>query len=215
MTYLEAVNRVLIRLREEEVTTVNQNSYSKLIGTFVNDAKRMVEDAWDWSSLRTTITVTTEADVFSYNLLGTNSSFKTLDVLNDTKNCFMQHITSTEMNNLYLIQPVVEGSAQQYTWNGFSEAGNAIVDIYPKPNAVESLRFNIVQREDEYTNDADVFYVPTQAVIQLAQGFAMEERGETGGQSSGAMVQLGRSTLADAIALDAARFPSETIWRDV
>lgn len=215
MTYLEAVNRVLIRLREEEVTTVNQNSYSKLIGTFVNDAKRMVEDAWDWSSLRTTITVTTEADVFSYNLLGTNSSFKTLDVLNDTKNCYMEHIPSTEMNKLYLIQPVVEGSAQQYTWNGFSEAGNAIVDIYPKPNSVESLRFNIVQREDEYTDDADVFYVPTQAVIQLAQGFAMEERGETGGQSSGAMVQLGRSTLADAIALDAARFPSETIWRDV
>jgi len=95
MTYLEAVNRVLIRLREEEVTTVNQNSYSKLIGTFVNDAKRMVEDAWDWSSLRTTITVTTEADVFSYNLLGTNSSFKTLDVLNDTKNCYMEHIPST------------------------------------------------------------------------------------------------------------------------
>jgi len=215
MTYLEAVNRVLVRLREEEVTTVNQNSYSKLIGTFVNDAKRMVEDAWDWSSLRTTITVTTEADVFSYNLLGTNSSFKTLDVLNDTKNCYMEHIPSTEMNKLYLIQPVVEGSAQQYTWNGFSEAGNAIVDIYPKPNSVESLRFNIVQRENEYTDDADVFYVPTQAVIQLAQGFAMEERGETGGQSSGAMVQLGRSTLADAIALDAARFPSETIWRDV
>jgi len=215
MTYLEAVNRVLVRLREEEVTTVNQNSYSKLIGTFVNDAKRMVEDAWDWSSLRTTITVTTEADVFSYNLLGTNSSFKTLDVLNDTKNCYMEHIPSTEMNKLYLIQPVVEGSAQQYTWNGFSEAGNAIVDIYPKPNSVESLRFNIVQRENEYTDDADVFYVPTQAVIQLAQGFAMEERGETGGQSSGAMVQLGRSTLADAISLDAARFPSETIWRDV
>lgn len=215
MTYLEAVNRVLVRLREEEVTTVNQNSYSKLIGTFVNDAKRMVEDAWDWSSLRTTITVTTEADVFSYNLLGTNSSFKTLDVLNDTKNCFMEHIPSTEMNKLYLIQPVVEGSAQQYTWNGFSEAGNAIVDIYPKPNSVESLRFNIVQRENEYTDDADVFYVPTQAVIQLAQGFAMEERGETGGQTSGAMIQLGRSTLADAISLDVARFPTELIWEDV
>jgi len=215
MTYLEAVNRVLVRLREQEVTTVNQNSYSKLIGTFVNDAKRMVEDAWDWSSLRTTITVTTEADVFSYNLLGTNSSFKTLDVLNDTKNCFMKHIPSTEMNKLYLIQPVVEGPAQQYTWNGFSEAGNAIVDIYPKPNSVESLRFNIVQRENEYTDDADVFYVPTQAIIQLAQGFAMEERGETGGQTSGAMVQLGRSTLADAIAFDVARFPTELIWEDV
>jgi hypothetical protein len=215
MTYLEAVNRVLVRLREEEVTTVNQNSYSKLIGTFINDAKRMVEDSWDWSYLRNTITVTTSPDVFSYNLIGTNSSLKTLDVINDTKNCYMQQISSTEMNKLYLIQPVVEGSPEKYTWNGFSEAGNAIVDVYPKPDAEYSLRFNVVQREDEYTDDADVFYVPTQAVIQLAQGFAMEERGDTGGQSSGAMIQLGRSTLSDAIALDAARFPSETIWRDV
>jgi len=215
MTYLEAVNRVLIRLREEEVTTVNQNPYSKLIGTFVNDAKRMVEDAWDWSSLRTTITVTTQADVFSYNLIGANSSFKTLNVLNDTKNCFMEHIPAFEMSNQYLIQPVVEGSPTQYTWNGFTAEGNAIVDVYPKPNSVEYLRFNLVQRRDEYTNDSDVFYVPTQAVIQLAQGFAMEERGETGGQSSGAMIQLGRSTLADAIAFDVARFPTELIWRDV
>ena len=37
MTYLQLVNSVLRRLREEEVSTVSQNSYSKLIGEFVND----------------------------------------------------------------------------------------------------------------------------------------------------------------------------------
>ena len=36
MTYLQLDNSVLRRLREDEVTTVGQNSYSKLIGEFVN-----------------------------------------------------------------------------------------------------------------------------------------------------------------------------------
>ena len=40
MTYLQLVNSVLRRLRENEVDSVNQNNYSKLIGEFVNDAKR-------------------------------------------------------------------------------------------------------------------------------------------------------------------------------
>ena len=215
MTYLEAVNRVLIRLREEEVTTVNQNSYSKLIGTFVNDAKRMVEDAWDWSSLRTTLTVNTTAGVFSYNLVGSGTGIKTLDVINETSNVFMEQTPASWMNNVFLNQSPPESSPSYYAWNGFNDDGYAVVDIYPIPDTVYILRFNVVNRNAEFINDVDVFNVPSAPVIQLAQGFAMEERGETGGQSSGAMVQLGRSTLADAIALDVARFPSETIWRDV
>ena len=66
MTYLQLVNSVLRRLREDEVTTVGQNAYSKLIGEFVNDAKRTVEDAYDWTALRTTITVTTSDTAYNY-----------------------------------------------------------------------------------------------------------------------------------------------------
>ena len=66
MTYLQLVNSVLRRLREDEVTSVSQNSYSKLIGEFVNDAKRSVEDAYDWTALRTTLTVTTDDTTFNY-----------------------------------------------------------------------------------------------------------------------------------------------------
>jgi hypothetical protein len=43
MTYLELVNAVLRRLRESEVDTVqgvgNTNSYPRLIGDFINEAK--------------------------------------------------------------------------------------------------------------------------------------------------------------------------------
>lgn len=51
MTYLELVNDVLIRLREQTVSTVSLTTYSTLIGKFVNDAKRQIEDAYDWNAL--------------------------------------------------------------------------------------------------------------------------------------------------------------------
>ena len=59
MTYLNIVNNVLRRMREEEVSSIQENTYAKMVGDFVNDAKRTVEDAWDWSALRTTLTITT------------------------------------------------------------------------------------------------------------------------------------------------------------
>ena len=45
MTYLEAINSVLRRLREDEVSNALESSYSALIGDFVNDAKRTVENS--------------------------------------------------------------------------------------------------------------------------------------------------------------------------
>jgi len=110
MTYLQLVNSVLRRLRENEVTTVDQNSYSKLVGELVNDAKRIVEDAWDWSTLRDTLTVDTVADTFSYALTGTNYRSKTLDVINDTSDAFMKQASSSWMNKAYLIETPPSGS---------------------------------------------------------------------------------------------------------
>ena len=50
MTYLNLVNNVLRRLREDEVTTVAANTYSKMVSDFINDSKELVETAWDWSA---------------------------------------------------------------------------------------------------------------------------------------------------------------------
>ena len=69
-----------------------------MVGDFVNDAKRSVEDAWDWSALRTTLTITTTADVFNYVLTGSQNRIKALNVINDTANLFMQYQTATCAN---------------------------------------------------------------------------------------------------------------------
>src|SRR6056300_1108243 len=95
MTYLNLVNNVLRRLREDEVSSVTSNTYSKMVGDFVNDAKKIVEAAWDWSALRTTLTITTTADIFNYVLTGSQNRIKALNVINDTSNVFMEYRPAT------------------------------------------------------------------------------------------------------------------------
>ena len=104
MTYLEAVNSVLRRLREREVSSVSESAYSKLIGDFVNDARNEVETAWSWSGLRTTLTLTTAADIFNYELNGSQNNFTILDVINDTSDQFMEYRPGTWFDNAFLTQ---------------------------------------------------------------------------------------------------------------
>jgi len=57
MTYLNLMNSVLRRLREEETTSVNSTTYVKMVGDFINDAKTLVGQAADWSALRETLII--------------------------------------------------------------------------------------------------------------------------------------------------------------
>tara|TARA_R110002073_G_scaffold34653_4_gene102430 strand:- start:946 stop:1590 length:645 start_codon:yes stop_codon:yes gene_type:complete len=212
MTYLQLVNSVLRRLREDEVTSVSQNSYSKLIGEFVNDSKRTVEDAYDWTALRDTLTVSTDDTAFNYTLVGSGNRMKILDVANDTSNFFLQYRTSHWMNNAFLINDAPTGTPQFYSFNGVDANGDNGVDLYPKPDGVYQVRFNAVLRTDDYTVDTDNMLIPSSPVVQLATALGARERGETGGTSAAELFALADRTLADAIAFDAAQHPEETIW---
>ena len=217
MTYLEIVNSVLIRLRENEVSSVNENSYSKLIGELVNDAKRIVEDSWDWHALRTTFTVTPVAGTFSYQLSGSDVGLKTLDVINDTSNCFMSPVSSTWMNNAFLnsVDSVPKSSPKYYSWNGFSQTGEALIDFYPIPDKEYVIRVNAVDKKARMTANNDRAFAPSDAIIQYAVALASRERGETGGTSAAELFGIADQTLADRVALDVARTEEETIWKPV
>jgi len=212
MTYLQLVNSVLRRLRENEVSNVSENSYSRLIGEFVNDAKRSVEDSYDWTALRTTLTVSTIDSVFNYTLIGSQNKMKILDVVNDTSNFFMQYKSSHWMNNAFLIDDVPLGTPQFYSFNGVDANGDNGVDLYPKPDKVYQVRFNVVLRTHDFTADSDILAIPSSPVVQLATALGARERGETGGTSAAELFGLADRTLADAIAFDAAQHPEETIW---
>jgi len=212
MTYLEIVNNVLKRLRERTVSTVNENTYSELIGVLVNDAKEEVENAWNWSALRTTLTVTTVASTFNYELNGTQSNFRVLDVVNDTSNFFMDYRSSNDFNRFFLTSTSASGIPRYYSFNGTSSDGDTLVDIYPIPDAVYSLRFNVIDPQAELTTESDVLLVPSKPVQMLAYAKAIEERGEDGGASSSSAYATAQRVLNDAIAFESAKHPDEAIW---
>ena len=213
MNHLDIVNKVLVRLREQQVSSVNQTAYSQLISSLVNEAKILVEDAWDWSGLRTTLTGTTTEGVFNYSIEGSSSRFKVVDVVNDTSNQFMYLCSTTEFNDLfYNTDEPTEGEPLKYTYRGTDGEGNLVVDVWPIPDGEYDLRFDGVARTEDLVADTDTLKVPTQPVFLLAYAYAVDERGEDMGQASAYAHQRAKSSLSDAIALDAARYPDEITW---
>ena len=215
MTYLQLVNSVLRRLREDEVATVEQNSYSRLIGELVNEAKETVENSWDWTGLRTTVVVPTVKSTYLYTIVDSQNKIKVLNVVNDTGNVFMSRRGSSWMRNLFLNQDPPESSPQYFNLKTLDANGDNVFEVYPIPDGVYDLNFSIVKREGYFTEDTDKLKVPTQPVLLLATALAARERGETGGTSAAEQFGLADRSIADAIAYDAAQHPDETIWTTV
>lgn len=212
MTYLDLVNNILRRLRERTVSTVNETAYSTLIGVLINDAKSEVENAWNWSALRNTLTLTTTSGIFNYELNGTGNNFSVMDVVSEDGNFFMNYRTQHDFNQFYLNQTPATGIPRYYNFNGVSDDGDTLVDVYPKPDNEYTIYFNIIQRTTNLTEDDDKVVVPSQPVLLLAYAKAVEERGEDGGMSSTSAYATAGRVLNDAIAQDAQRHTEELEW---
>lgn len=212
MNYIQLVNSVLRRLRETEVSSVNDNAYSKLIGEFVNDAKRNVEDAYNWNSLSDTLTAVTANGIFNYVLVGSGQRFRVIDVLNDSSDVVVRNASTRWMNQQFLLNPTQAGTPQYYNFNGTDSAGDTQVDLFPIPNGVYNIRFNVILPQPQLVSDADNLLVPFEPVIFLAYAKALAERGEDGGLLSSEAYGLYKTSLADAISLEAGRYFEEETW---
>ena len=212
MNYISLVNAVLRRLRETEVSSVNDNAYSKLIGDFVNDAKRNVEDAYNWNSLSETLSAVTVPDLFNYVLVGSGQRFRVIDVLNDSSNWEVVNASTRWMNNQFLVQTPPRGSPQYYNFNGTNANGDTQVDLFPIPDAAYDIRFNVILPQPLLVADADNLLIPFEPVIFLAYAKALAERGEDGGLVSSEAYGLYKTSLADAISLESGRYGEESAW---
>ena len=215
MTYLNLMNSVLRRLREEETTSVTSTTYVKMVGDFINDAKTLVGQAADWSALRETLTISTTASDNTYSLTGGGDNVKVMSVINDTQNCFMEYQTKDWFNDALYISNAVEGAPKYFTYNGLDSNGDTQVLVGPTPDGVYSLRFDLTKRQADLTANTDSLLIPSQPVIHLAVALLARERGETGGTSTAEYFQIANQYLSDAIAIDAAKHPEEMVFRTV
>ena len=207
MTYLELVNDVLVRLRETAVSTVSETSYSALIGKFVNDAKRQIEDAFAWNVLGTTITLSTTSGTYSYALTGAGQKFQVIDVINVTSNVGMKNIDFASMNRKQNFSTPVSGIPYEYAFDGVDGSYDTKVTLYPRPDGVYSIPFSLTVPQATLSSDATIVAVPDVLIVQNAYARALVERGEDGGLSSSEAYQLYKAMLADYIALEGTRYP--------
>ena len=207
MTYLELINDVLIRLREPQVTIPTENSYSALIGKFVNDAKRQIEDAFSWNALGQTLTVTTVASTSSYSLVGAGQKFQAQDVLNTTSGFALTNISNVEMNRYLNFLPITNASPTYYAFDGVDTNYDTKVNVFPVPDAVYTLKFSLTVPQATLTSASTVVLVPDTLVVQHAYARALIERGEDGGMNSSEAYFLYKSMLSDTIALEGTRYP--------
>jgi len=215
MTYLNLMNNVLRRLREDEVSSVSATTYTKMVSDFINDAKKLVEESNDWSALRETIVVSTAASDNSYSLTGSGDNVKVMSVINDTQNCFMEYQTKDWFNDSLYIANAVEGAPKYYTYNGLDSSGDTEVLVGPTPDGVYSLRFDVVKRQADLSSNTDTLLVPAMPVVHLAVALLARERGETGGTSTAEYFSIADKFLSDAIAIDAAKHPEEMVFRTI
>ena len=215
MTYLNLMNSVLRRLREEETTSVTSTTYIKMVGDFINDAKTLVGQAADWSALRETITISTAASDNTYSLTGGGDNIKVMSMLNDTQNCFMEYQTKDWFNEQLYISSAAEGTPRYFTYNGLDSNGDTQILVGPTPDGVYSIRVDTVKRQADLSANTDELLIPAQPVIHLAVALLARERGETGGTSTAEYFTIANQYLADAIAIDAAKHPEEMVFRTI
>jgi hypothetical protein len=210
-TLLEVVNRVLGRLREDPVTDINASVATVQLATLIADVDRDVQDRWNWSTMRETITLETVIGQSGYILPNTTYQTNIRTVNNKTSNSTVKLVPFDVMTRFYQTVPITTGSVWYYTTNGTDAGDNIRVDVYPIPSGVETLYFNVQNKYPAPALNQSLIRTPRHVVELGAVARAYAERGEsdrTVARADGAFV----GALATAIALDIERTPGEVDW---
>jgi len=212
MTYLELVNSVLKRLREDTVSSVTENKYSTMIGEFVNDIKEEVEEAHDWMRLRRTLQIVTSTGVFRYTLTGAGDRFRVISIFDDTNDNSLKQAPSQEwMNRMFNTGTQTNSHPGYYDFNGYS-GDDTQMDMWPIPDGIYTINCNFVIPQAKLSSNTDALIVPYQPVILGAYAKAVSERGEDGGISYQEADDAFHRSLNRVASIDAYKFPNEQEW---
>ena len=212
VSYLDAINGVMRRLRENEVASVLDTSYSKLIGDFVNDARKYVESRWSWISLEETIVITTVAGTSNYTVTGAGESGNIDQMINTTSDQTLRLWDIERIRDINSKNPPDDTQPTRYAFDAVAANLDPVVVLYPTPDAVYSINAFVDKSGVTMTLDTDDLVIPSTPVIQMAYALALDERGDTGGSAGGSQFQLAETYIANAIMDDVRKRPDEIVW---
>ena len=232
-TYLTIVNSILTKLREPTVSTVSANALSLLVGSFLNDAKREIEDAWQWTHLQDQFTAAfTIANVGAVKwnaqtLAGTGAAPNERAIVwqNLNTNDFLVRLNDSGVVNLLrqtqLGNRELFVALQTYANQGFkarpynfyvttNSAGvtagvsTKVITCFPNPDLTYNFTVVVKNPKNDLVLDTDNMLVPTAPVQMRAYLYCLYERGEELGEALTLTSAKADEALTDAIAFDTA-----------
>lgn len=213
-TTLEIVNKVMNKLRLSEVSSLTGDDYTKAVVIMLNETKREIEDAWDWTSLRDTVTVTTSNGVQQYALTGMGERGRlVLDnygrprVWDDTNDVPLNFISHEEMYRLSNSSSTQTGTPAYFCIEGRDGSYDPYVKFWPIPGGTYSIKFNCYIPQADLAATGTVPEVPYWPLLLGTYSKAVWERGEDRGYAFENAEMDYQKALADAIAFDAMRTP--------
>jgi hypothetical protein len=215
MSYRTVIDKVLRRLREDTLGSdwvgtledaTEADDYQKLMGDLVNESKDFIEDAWNWTFLRSLETVTTSNSTQDYDMTNLDHRSRVLQVLNNTSN---DQLTQASDQNFYHWKYVGTTQVGQPSYYRLSDND---ISFYPTPDAVYDIKVHTVIPQSDRTLAADTFSVPEHLVVLGAYALALNERGEDGGTLVATAGNRFKDSLSDAISIDERRTINETTW---
>lgn len=210
MTYLELVNGVLTRMREDTVGTIagTDDPVVQIVADFVNDAKDVVEKAHNWNVLSNEWSITTAAGTDKYALTGAGAYANVENIVDDLGNSLK--ITSRP----YVQSRTAVGQARPHYYlpAGQDASMDLQLQFHPVPDAAYNYTVYGYKLTPALSSDTDELAVDDRSVLYLALAYALRERGEVGGQTAAETFAMAGQYLSDAIALDASLNQLDDIW---
>lgn len=214
-TVLTIVNRVLRKLRESTVASIDGDDYAELITDFLTETKEDVEDAFDWQCLQSTVTVDTVAGTAQYKLTGVYERSLVKAVYDQTHDTYLEFNPAKVEEGLRYTTPD-QGDPVYYDFVGFNDDGEMLVELYPVP-AVTNDRFvfygKFVQGDVAYTSpDTTYISTPTLPLVLGTYARAVDERGEDDGEAFTKAEAKYRKALSNSVAYDNGAQGDITDW---
>lgn len=218
-TQLAIVNDVLRRLRETTVSTVAATDYSKLIASFVNDAKEDLEDMWFWTVNETEIdtSILGDSSTREYDLTATNDRSFLIRAERD-KIPMAYDITTSENAQLHDI-PLKELREFRSTSRSIDDTLSQPVNFALKPDtdgrgwSIELVQASSSARtwrtywyapqaelEIDGTDNTTEILLPKRPIMLMALYYAQYERGTA--QPGGKEESMAHRAAAAAMELD-------------
>ena len=236
MNYKEMVNEVLIRMREDEITSVSDTDndpQQKIVCKFVNDAMSLVSRSHTWNAYRKVWIIDLAHGKDRYVLADgvensavyavTTGKKRVLHEANPRRSAndkstmgspAYYHTGSVNNHELVVTVSPVPDNTHGGTGNT-SEYAIARFGMASYNNADKTLLVTGFAQPKTLKEDSDLIDIPTDPVIQYALAYAHSERGEAGGQSVMELFSIAKSSLSDAISWDVNNSTGEYLWSAV